>query len=365
MSSLLILPERPLVLAYYYVWYGKGGHEWSKSLYHPELGGYNSSDPSVIKQHILWARSSGIDGFIVSWWGRGTYEDGVTKEVFEMADAGDFKLAIMIERVGNNPDWYAGGHDFDDQTYTQALKRDLVYVVDNYVKPFNETYLKFNGRYVIVLYAFIDPDHQQDAKFYAEYFDSLKRYVYEQTGVRIGFWSLNTVDARCFDLCAIYLPTQAEDNPQNPMGNKTVYRCKSGVRVAVNFPMFDNSPVSDDPIRVPPDDGRPYRDRWRRILMSMPRVVLITSWNEWHESTAIEPSLEWGDKWLQMTKLYAERLKTSVMVAKCSMMTTAVVLLILSAWLYVYLARKEATSGHGGPWVEAQSRRLRGGAKPR
>ena len=338
-SSLLILPKRPLVLAYYYVWYGKRGHEWSMSLYHPELGEYNSSDPSVIEQHISWAKSSGIDGFIVSWWGQGTYEDGVAKKVFETADAvGGFKLAIMIERVGNNPGWYAWGHDFDNQTYTQALKSDLVYVVDNYVKPFNETYLKFNGRYVIVLYAFIDEDHQQDAKFYAEYFNSLKRYVYEQTGVRISFWSLNTVDARCFDLCAMYLPTQAKDNPQNPMGNKTVYRCKSGVRVAANFPMFDNSPVSDDPIRVPPDDGEPYRDRWRRILTSMPRVVLITSWNEWHESTAIEPSLEWGDKWLQMTKLYAERLKVSVMVSKCSMMTAAVVLLILSLWLYVKAA---------------------------
>jgi hypothetical protein len=30
--------------------------------------------------------------------------------------------------------------------------------------------------------------------------------------------------------------------------------------------------------------------------------VLITSFNEWHESTSIEPSLEWGDQMLKITK---------------------------------------------------------------
>jgi len=45
-------------------------------------------------------------------------------------------------------------------------------------------------------------------------------------------------------------------------------------------------------------------------------------------------------------------------VIKYSMISIAVVLLILSAWLYVYVARKEVTSSHGGPRVEAQSRRL-------
>jgi hypothetical protein len=30
-------------------------------------------------------------------------------------------------------------------------------------------------------------------------------------------------------------------------------------------------------------------------------LILITSWNEWHEGSEIEPSLEDGDKYIRMT----------------------------------------------------------------
>src|ERR1700726_4191200 len=62
-------PVRP-VLAFYYMWYAS--HDWC--LCHmsdlPTIR-YNSNDIATIDRQLAWAASSGITGFISSWWGQG------------------------------------------------------------------------------------------------------------------------------------------------------------------------------------------------------------------------------------------------------------------------------------------------------
>lgn len=38
-------------------------------------------------------------------------------------------------------------------------------------------------------------------------------------------------------------------------------------------------------------DGRYYDDGWRQAVAAQPEVVSVTSWNEWHEGTQIEPAV--------------------------------------------------------------------------
>ena len=39
--------------------------------------------------------------------------------------------------------------------------------------------------------------------------------------------------------------------------------------------------------------GETYRVLWREAIAAAPDYVLITSWNEWHEGSELEPSVEY------------------------------------------------------------------------
>ena len=44
-------------------------------------------------------------------------------------------------------------------------------------------------------------------------------------------------------------------------------------------------------------------------LQSDPDWIFITTWNEWWEHTHIEPSEQFGDQYLQITREFADRWK--------------------------------------------------------
>ena len=54
------------VLAYYYIWFTPTSWNRAKTDY-PLLGRYSSDEKEVMRQHVQWAKSTGISGFIVSW----------------------------------------------------------------------------------------------------------------------------------------------------------------------------------------------------------------------------------------------------------------------------------------------------------
>ena len=41
---------------------------------YPLIGPYDSLEPEVVRWHIRLAKAAGIDGFLVDWWGPGTWQ---------------------------------------------------------------------------------------------------------------------------------------------------------------------------------------------------------------------------------------------------------------------------------------------------
>jgi Glycosyl hydrolase family 99 len=83
------------VLAYYYIWFDPESWDRAKVDF-PILGRYSSDDAEVMRQHIRWAKESGIDGFIVSWKSTLTL-DRRLEQLIEVAQEESFKLAIIYQ----------------------------------------------------------------------------------------------------------------------------------------------------------------------------------------------------------------------------------------------------------------------------
>merc|ERR1711988_895120 len=65
------------------------------------------------------------------------------------------------------------------------------------------------------------------------------------------------------------------------------------------MPGYDDTKLrGHDRIYIPRDGGRTYRQSWefaRQLVDSAAQMIFITSFNEWHEGTEIEPSTEFPD----------------------------------------------------------------------
>jgi hypothetical protein len=70
-------------------------------------------------------------------------------------------------------------------------------------------------------------------------------------------------------------------------------------------PGHDNSYFRDDPYVMPRRDGQTFRDFLRAGTDAGADYLMITSWNEWPETTVIEPSSSWPDPYLYL-KVLAE-----------------------------------------------------------
>jgi hypothetical protein len=71
------------------------------------------------------------------------------------------------------------------------------------------------------------------------------------------------------------------------------------------MPGYDDTCLPDrenDPILR--DNGNFYRDFWQiacQFVEQTNPLVMVTSFNEWHEGTEVEPSREYGNFYLELT----------------------------------------------------------------
>lgn len=303
------------VLTFYYPWYGtpqRSGRwfHWqgpngeaprqSPTVNMPSLGLYDSHDPEVIDTHAKQMAAAGITATVVSWWGPGSFEDRALPDILARFHAKGIAVTVYLEQQ-------KGG--------AAGAAKDLAYLLDRYAG--HPAWLRTKGRPVLFLYlqalrdlpaqAWRDaakaaggvlpfligdasPREQVDFARWAPFLDGihvyvLAPYVRGMTPVQMAAWADRTypqwkrkIAGKLF--CATVIPGFDDTRvPGRALPRPTVHR----------------------------HDGRTYTALWDAAIRHDADWVVVTSFNEWHEGSEIEPSREHGRRYLDLTAAGARR----------------------------------------------------------
>jgi len=303
--------------AYYYIWWGiPFNNHWKHGVsYTPFLGEYNSSDPVTADRHILWAKQHGIDFFAVSWLGNGTWinwdfddiDRNLKNGLLKAEHLCVFKFCLFYESNIILSTALQAGVNF-----TNIFINDMTYTAENYFT--NPSYLKIDEKPVIFIYNLSYIYDKLGTTATQKLFDDLKQrlnvYLVGDVG---GGSSPNGVNPNLLysmDAVTSYFFSDPSKGWQKILEEAETYYPEWRLTMnskEINFipnayPGFDNTAQNkSNSVVLPPNETMFERmlDIAFTYVDDYLKIVMITSWNEWLESTVIEPSMEFGEIFLQ------------------------------------------------------------------
>ncbi len=305
------------VMAFYYPWYGmpdnpdESPRHWSNinrkhmkigsSPNYPVLGPYDSKDPSVIDQHMQWAKQHQIDTLIVSWWGHGDYSDEAMQPLLEAAAKHGINITVYYETV-------------PDPKTAKSAETDIRKLLNRYAD--HSAWLRVNDRPVLFIYG--RAVRQIGLQAWGRVQRILRKNV-SPPPILMGD-QLTPMSSMVFDGIHTYnTVNQLLGMTPGEVGNwarKTypswIHTAERNGRISTItvIPGYNDTKIREPSRRLPRYGGAIYRQQWKQALKSNPDWVLITSFNEWHEGSDIEPSVEYGDQFLNITGRFAEKFRS-------------------------------------------------------
>ena len=255
------------VSAFFYPWYATAARDgsfvhWSQaghtppddiaSSYYPARGLYSSTDRLVLAQQLAEIHAAGIDEIAVSWWGRGSFEDARLPAILAAARTAHVAVAAHLE-------------PYDGRTVASTVA-DIARLRTLGIRTF---------------YVYRPLDLPLDDWKAAN--DALTGVeVLAQTGlvgaaVKGGFDGVYTYD----------IVTYGAESFARICASAHAHGLLCAPSVG---PGYDARRGSLDPRVKPRRLGATYDAMWRGALAGGADRVTITSYNEWHEGTQIEPA---------------------------------------------------------------------------
>lgn len=309
--------------AYYYPWYDSDGRHWREGYQGegsdaaPAAGEYSSRDPKVIAEQLRLSRESGIRTWIASWWGQGSWEDHTLLDhvlpVLESQDTSDpLTLCLLIETAGlfrMDPD---KGIEFDHDA-AGTLAGQFRHIADRYFG--SNIYRRIDDRPVVYFYL--------SRTFSGDYVGALARAraVAEAKGFKVYlvgdevYWGDPDPERiACFDAITSYNmhgPTPYAGSTDwtgfvSDCGEVYAKYREVAAGLKVHFipgilPGFDTRgrhytiPRELFPGAGPGSTLAAFVAMARDHLDPALPAIDLTSFNEWHEGTQIEPSRAGGN----------------------------------------------------------------------
>jgi hypothetical protein len=302
--------------AHYYPWYraGKNPQHWNESAEFaavtdfPLGGPYSSNNVSLIQRHLQMAVDSGLDFFVVNlqitFKGFNPTELNATKKLFRMVEEKGYPISLSI---------------------LIALDTEDPNIIESAIRTVQEEFFSSSAYHRIrnhpVLWYFMNDSFLGYFFYHHQELVSLNGNCHPiATGGLAYNKFLPKLLRDFFSGWCLYSPLEVGTEEKRKLVWKgsymDFYEDGGRVRIFTLCPGYDDSKLTHpqrkhNKYRVIQRNGsETYKDmqKFALELNPSPDVVVITSFNEFHENTHIEPSEQFGDTYLGSTKAFKEKL---------------------------------------------------------
>jgi hypothetical protein len=255
----------PEISIFYYPWYGTPARDgawvhWTKpgttsfaSNYFPARGLYSSSDARVVRAQMREIASAGVQEVVSSWWGWGSPEDLRLPLVLREARRVHLAVAVHLEPYpGRTIETVQA--DLEHLT-ALGIKRFFVY------RPFDIADADWAALHAAFPGVQLFAETTLIGHAAVSQFDGI--YTYDV--LHLGGDDFDRICKQAHKLRLLCLPSVG--------------------------PGFEASRATGDTHVKPRRDGKTYDSMWKAAIAAKPDGVTITSYNEWHEGTQIEPAI--------------------------------------------------------------------------
>ena len=249
---------QPITAAFYYAWYPETFKPTPHAM--PALGHYRSTDLALIRTHLSELHRAHVQAAIVSWWG-----------ITDRSDARFRRLQQVVHQL-RSPEQLAIYYEPEGQgdPSVARLSADITHVLALARSP---GYLRVGGRPVIFAFG----DAGDKCSMVTRWNQANKGRAHIVLKVFRGYRS-----------CADQPSSWHEYAPAHP-------------QVLVPGQSFSVSPgffhARESQPRLPRSVAR-FRASVHAMYAARVRWRLVTTFNEWGEGTAVEPSTSWGTAYL-------------------------------------------------------------------
>lgn len=277
------------------------GHRDIASHYYPLTGPYDSRDDDILEYQVLLMKLSGVDGVIVDWYGIEDFWDyGIinesTKDLFDFVERAQLLFVITYEdqTIGHMVD---NDHLSESRVYTHG-QDVMLYLQNNWFT--SDSYMKLSDKPVLLTFG--------------------PQYFFESSDWDILF-SVLDVAPLFFTLDNRLTPVAEGAFPWPPMWasvdgiltNAALDNYLSGFyqtaeswnnSIASAFPgfhdIYSEAGLGFSFGYLDPQEGETFNNTLLTALKNDPDVIQIATWNDYGEGTIVEPTVEFGYRYLEM-----------------------------------------------------------------
>ena len=262
-----------------------GGNDIAANFY-PKLDCYSSNSDKDLNAHMLMLRRARAGVICSSWWGKDSYTDKAVPHLLDAAAQHNIKVCFHIEPFpGRN---------------AQTTREAIVYIIDKYGShPAFYRYGKDKPRPMFYVYdSYLTPAKQWKTILAPDGPQTIRNTEYDS--VVIGLWvkekEQTFMTEGCFDGFYTYFATDGftyGSTIKNWLGLTEWARQNGKLFIPSVGPGYIDLRIRpwNDVNTRDRQNGSYYDREFAAAIAASPPIISITSFNEWHEGTQIEPAV--------------------------------------------------------------------------